>query len=115
MKDRRFYFLDLEFFGKDSAVKMILDYLLHPRNQFSFEEKVKALEWTEKKLGTSLDLVMNCAPFLAAKWATIVARRMTLEYRQQSMFDLKEYFERYLEIAVSRDVSEIQDKLLNSR
>jgi tRNA A-37 threonylcarbamoyl transferase component Bud32 len=115
MKDEKYYFLDLEYFGKDSAVKMILDYLLHPRNQFSFEDKVIALEWAEKELGISLDLVINCAPFFAAKWATIIARRMTLEYRQQSLSDLKIDFERCLEIAILKDVSEIQDKLLNSR
>jgi hypothetical protein len=112
LNDQKFYFLDLEFFGKDSAVKMVLDYLLHPRNKFSSEDKVIALEWSEKEFGIGLDLTINCAPFFAAKWATIIARRMTLDYGERNMSSLKRNFERYLEIARATDMKQLQDKIL---
>ena len=39
-----YYFLDLEFFGRDSAVKMFLDYILHPRNNASFRDRIETLD-----------------------------------------------------------------------
>jgi len=69
-------FLDLEFFGKDSAVKMMVDYLLHPKNSMTRELRSQTLEFGEDVFGIDLDLVINVTPFFAAKWATIVSRRL---------------------------------------
>jgi hypothetical protein len=110
--DEKYIFLDLEFFGKDSAVKMFLDYILHPKNNFSFEDKSLALEHAERQFGIERDLVICSAPFFAAKWATIIARRMTLDYGERNMSSLKRNFERYLEIARATDMKQLQDKIL---
>lgn len=95
---RAYYFIDLEFFGRDSAVKMVLDYVLHPRNQMSRQRKVEILRFVERHFEISSDNIFNSVPFFAAKWATIVARRMSLNYGKPSLDVLKETFVSYIEI-----------------
>ena len=111
-------FLDLEFFGKDSAVKMILDYLLHPKNSMSREIRCETLEFGEDVFGIDLDLVISVTPFFAAKWATIVSRRlnaMIQEIQEEERHKSIQDFQGYLDLAKMKDREQIHAKLLTLR
>lgn len=108
-------FLDLEFFGKDSAVKMILDYLLHPKNSMSREIRAQTLEFAETQFGIDFDLVTSVTPFFAAKWATIVSRRLNAITQEEDRHKPLQDFHGYLDLAKLEDKGEIHDKLLTLR
>lgn len=111
----KFYHIDLEFFGRDSAVKMFIDYLLHPQNEMSSQNRIQTIRFATKHFGLDLDLIVSAVPFFAAKWATIVARRMYLMYAQQDIKLLRKTFREYIEIASLNSNSEIYSKLKSSR
>jgi hypothetical protein len=108
-------FLDLEFFGKDSAVKMILDYLLHPKNSMSREMRCETLEFGEDVFGIDLDLVIRVTPFFAAKWATIVSRRLNAMIQEEDRHKSIQDFQGYLDLAKMKDKEQIHTKLLTLR
>jgi len=108
-------FLDLEFFGKDSAVKMIVDYLLHPRNCMPRELRSQTLEFGEDVFGIDLDLVINVTPFFAAKWATIVSRRLNAMTQEEERHKALQDFQGYLDLAKMKDREQIHAKLLTLR
>ena len=108
-------FLDLEFFGKDSAVKMILDYLLHPKNSMSREIRSQTLEFAETQFGIDLDLVISVTPFFAAKWATIVSRRLNAITQEGDRHKPLQDFNNYLDLAKLEDREQIHAKLLTLR
>jgi len=108
-------FLDLEFFGKDSAVKMIVDYLLHPRNFMTRELRSQTLEFGEDVFGIDLDLVINVTPFFAAKWATIVSRRLNTMTQEEERHKSLQDFQGYLDLAKMKDREQIHAKLLSLR
>jgi hypothetical protein len=109
----RYKFFDLEFFGKDSAVKMLLDFLLHPRNQFSPRNRVRFLKQVTETFDMHLETTLEVTPFIAAKWATIVFRRMSFDYGQGNELALKKNLARYLDIANMRSNEEIAKKLVS--
>lgn len=108
-------FLDLEFFGKDSAVKMIVDYLLHPRNCIPRELRSETLEFGEGVFGIDLDLVINVTPFFAAKWAAIVLRRLNAMTQEEERHKSLQDFQGYLDLAKMKDREQIHAKLLTLR
>jgi hypothetical protein len=108
-------FLDLEFFGKDSAVKMIVDYLLHPGNCMTRELRSQTLEFGEDVFGIDLDLVINVTPFFAAKWATIVLRRLNAMTEEEERHKSLQDFQGYLDLAKMKDREQIHAKLLTLR
>ena len=108
-------FLDLEFFGRDSAVKMILDYLLHPKNSMSSEIRSQTLEFAETQFGIDLDLVINVTPFFAAKWATIISRRLNAMAQEEDRHKPLQDFHSYLDLAKLKDREQIHAKLLSLR
>ena len=111
-KDGKFYFIDFEFFGKDSTAKLICDLYCHPRTAFNSRDLVSLVEnlqLTEKDLENILLLL----PAVALKWAYIVMRRAvdweTLNFIGfSSEFDQPfSYFE-YMENALShRDIKSV--------
>ncbi len=108
-------FLDLEFFGKDSAVKMIVDYLLHPRNFMTRELRSETLEFGEGVFGIDLDLLINVTPFFAAKWAAIVLRRLNAMTQEEERDKSLQDFQGYLDLAKMKDREQIHAKLLTLR
>ena len=108
-------FLDLEFFGKDSAVKMMVDYLLHPRNFMTRELRSQTLEFGEDVFGIDLDLVINVTPFFAAKWAAIVLRRLNAMTQEEERHKSLQDFQGYLDLARMKDREQIHAKLLKLR
>ena len=108
-------FLDLEFFGKDSAVKMIVDYLLHPRNCIPRELRSETLEFGEGVFGIDLDLLINVTPFFAAKWAAIVLRRLNAMTQEEERHKSLQDFQGYLDLAKMKDREQIHAKLLTLR
>lgn len=108
-------FLDLEFFGKDSAVKMMVDYLLHPKNFMTRELRSQTLEFGEDVFGIDLDLVINVTPFFAAKWATIVSRRLNAMTQEEERHKSLQDFQGYLDLAKMKDREQIHAKLLTLR
>lgn len=111
----KYYFIDFEFFGKDSAIKMFLDYLLHPRNKVSRQERLKNLRFAESYFHIDLDLILEVAPLVAAKWAAIVARRIMLDYTQNDLATLKSAFRRYVEIATLDSKDEVYAEITSAR
>jgi hypothetical protein len=108
-------FLDLEFFGKDSAVKMILDYLLHPKNSMSREIRSQTLDFAETQFGIDLNLVISVTPFFAAKWATIVSRRLNAIIKEVDRHKTLQDLHSYLDLAKLEDREQIHTKLLTLR
>ena len=108
-------FLDLEFFGKDSAVKMMVDYLLHPKNSMTRELRSQTLEFGEDVFGIDLDLAINVTPFFAAKWATIVSRRLNAMTQEEERHKSLQDFQGYLDLAKMKDREQIHAKLLTLR
>jgi len=108
-------FLDLEFFGKDSAVKMIVDYLLHPKNSMPKELRLQTLEFGEDVFGINLDLVISVTPFFAAKWATIVSRRLNAMTQEDESHKSLQDFQDCLDLANMKDREQIHAKLLTLR
>lgn len=115
LRDGNYVFMDLEFFGRDSAVKMFLDYLLHPRNNISKTNKIDNLKFAEQHFGIELDLAINTAPFFAAKWATIVARRLELNLAGYDIAKLKKSLWEFIEIASLESKSGIYAKIISGR
>lgn len=108
-------FLDFEFFGKDSAVKMIVDYLLHPKNSMSREMRSQTIEFGMAEFGIDLDLMVSVTPFFAAKWATIVLRRINAMAQEEEKYNSLQDFKGYLELAKMKDREQIHAKLLTLR
>jgi len=108
-------FLDLEFFGRDSAVKMILDYLLHPKNIMTREIRSQTIEFGKAEFGIDLDLIISVTPFLAAKWATIVLKRINAMALEEEKHKSLQDFRGYLDLAKLRDKEQIHAKLLTLR
>ena len=75
-------FLDLEFFGADSPVKLIADFLLHPRNKFP--KPLRDIFYDDLKKFFDIDdsAVIELLPLNALNWALIVLRR--LEFHKDS-------------------------------
>lgn len=111
----RYWFLDLEFFGRDSAVKMINDYLLHPKNVFSDKTFSRSIEVAENSFGINRELLLKSTPFFAAKWATIVAKRLKRDLPISAKLDVENRFNHYLELAQLSDVESISEKLIELR
>jgi len=111
----RYWFLDLEFFGRDSAVKMINDYLLHPKNVFSKKTLKRSIEMAENSFDINREVLFKSTPFFAAKWATIVARRLKKEIPNDAKFEIENRLNIYLEIASLSDLKSIYEKLIDLR
>jgi hypothetical protein len=69
-------FLDLEFFGSDSPVKVIGDFLLHPRNTFPGDLKLELLADLTSFYKIPQSAIEEYLPLSALKWALIVMRRI---------------------------------------
>ena len=69
-------FLDLEFFGSDSPVKVIGDFLLHPRNTFPGNLKLELLADLTSFYKIPQSAIEEYLPLAALKWALIVMRRI---------------------------------------
>jgi len=111
----RYWFLDLEFFGRDSAIKMINDYLLHPKNIFSKKTLKRSIEMAESSFDIKREMLFKSTPFFAAKWATIVARRLKNEIPNDAKFEIENKLNIYLEIASLSDLKSIYEKLIDLR
>jgi hypothetical protein len=112
---RKHWFIDLEFFGRDSAVKMIADYLLHPKNVFEEKMIIECTRIAEREFGVDTELLMKSVPFFAAKWATIVARRLTLTTPKKPNPIIAKRVSNYLQLAALTDITSIRKKLLDLR
>ena len=71
-------FLDLEFFGADSPVKLIADFLLHPQNTFS--RPLRSIFYKELKEFFNMDdsVILELLPLYALNWGLIVLRRLEI-------------------------------------
>jgi hypothetical protein len=70
------YFLDFEFFGADSKIKMLCDLFAHPKNIFSKDE---ILILARKLFVTDYEYncIIKILPDIAFKWALITSRRIS--------------------------------------
>ena len=70
-----YYFLDFEFFGKDSTIKLVSDLFCHPQgslNSSDLRRIISKLKFDETKRNQLIELI----PFISLKWALISARRI---------------------------------------
>ena len=111
----RYWFIDLEFFGRDSAVKMISDYLLHPKNVFTTKTLKRSTDVAENIFGINQELLLKSTPFFAAKWAIIVAKRLTRGAPSDVKLEMSNRVRNYLELASLSDMESISKKLINLR
>lgn len=109
----RYWFLDMEFFGEDSAVKMIADYLIHPRNELTQESVNFFIDIGCEEFGIDREMLLLSIPFFAAKWATIVARR--IKDSNAIKPEVKINLDKYLKLSSLRTSTSIHKEILNLR
>jgi len=74
-----FRFLDLEFFGADSPVKLIGDFLLHPKNIFPGYLSLQFHKELTQFFNVSESAIAEYLPLSALKWSLIIARKAVKE------------------------------------
>ena len=70
-----FNFIDFEFFGLDSINKLVGDFLLHPRNEFSKFESSRFIEDISQISQWDRSELVEVLPLLTLKWAVIAFGR----------------------------------------
>jgi len=103
------YFLDFEFFGADSKVKMIADIFSHPRTIFTKEEII-SLAFKLSLSDCEFKQLINIIPEIAIKWALITSRRLSgnILIDGNSVAQILEQIKDYLEYSqYLRGISEI--------
>jgi hypothetical protein len=73
------YFLDFEFFGTDSKVKMLCDLFAHPKTIFSKDE-IFILAHKLCVTDYEFNCILKILPEIAVKWALITSRRVSNEF-----------------------------------
>jgi hypothetical protein len=68
-------FIDFEFFGLDSINKLVGDFLLHPRNEFSEFEISRFIEAISQRSPWDPSELIEVLPLLTLKWAVIAFGR----------------------------------------
>lgn len=86
----QYYFLDFEFFGSDSKVKLFSDLFSHPMNIFSSSELQSLLELSDSK--NVYEEINFLLPGIALKWAYIAVRR-TLNSSGDTFIGFHDQFE----------------------
>ena len=69
-----FTFIDFEFFGKDSQIKVICDLYAHPKGVLSSKDLESLFNLLSLSNDES-DLILRCLPAIALKWSYIIFRR----------------------------------------
>jgi hypothetical protein len=70
------FFIDLEFFGKDSPYKLIGDFLLHPQNRFSQLDNAYFLDESMSIFDINRNHLKDYVGLLAVKWSLICIKRL---------------------------------------
>jgi thiamine kinase-like enzyme len=107
--DGKVYFLDFEFFGADSKIKMIADIFSHPQTIFAKEEIV-SLAIKLSLSDNEFQQLMNVIPRIAIKWALITSRRLSEQILidHGSVNQILEQIRNFLEYShYLREISEI--------
>jgi thiamine kinase-like enzyme len=99
-ENKNIVFIDFEYFGKDSAVKMICDFILHPRNEFSESVNRHILKRSSKIFGIDDDCLQQAIPFFAFKWCQIVLKKLSRLDSKHEIKAGKKLFYRYMNIAL---------------
>jgi len=111
----KYWFIDFEFFGQDSAVKMISDYILHPRNVFTDNSIKRCFKFASDTFGIDAKVFFDSIPFFAAKWATIVSKRFMSGTSSDLRVNAGRLINQYLELSSIADPELIVRKVVNSR
>jgi len=91
------FFIDLEFFGKDSPYKLIGDFLLHPQNRFSQIDNAYFLDEGMSIFDMNRNHLKDCVGLLAVKWSLICIKRLQNLSREELVgyyLDMAELFVR---------------------
>jgi thiamine kinase-like enzyme len=107
--DGKVYFLDFEFFGADSKVKMIADIFSHPQTIFTREE-ILGLANRLALSENEFQQLINIIPEIAVKWALITSRRLSEQILidQGTTNQILERIRNFLEYSdYLREISEI--------
>jgi len=83
-------FIDFEFFGQDSIDKMVGDFLLHPKNDFSNSSITHFIDNLTKNSNWDISTLAPLLPLLNLKWSLIVFKRLIKERLIQADFRLEE-------------------------
>jgi len=98
----QFFFIDFEFFGVDSTEKMLGDFLLHPRNEFSKQDIDYFLKSISNTIAWNRNDFKNILLMLTLKWVTISLDRVLRNQKSQGDVDLvslieQSYAQNYLD------------------
>ena len=72
---KKYVYIDLEFFGVDSAEKFLIDTLIHPQNDWTIDQKQFLLNYFYYIFGINQKFLDGLFPLLALKWYLIVLKR----------------------------------------
>lgn len=72
-------FIDFEFFGQDSIDKMVGDFLLHPKNDFSSSSISYFIDNLTKNSTWDISTLVPLLPLLSLKWSLIAFKRLIKE------------------------------------
>jgi hypothetical protein len=82
------FFIDLEFFGKDSPYKLIGDFLLHPQNRFSRIDNAYFLDEGMSIFDMNKNYLKDYVGLLAVKWSLICIKRLQNLSREGADFNV---------------------------
>lgn len=85
--ESKYIFIDFEFFGVDSVEKLVGDFILHPRNQFSESEISTFLDHAESEFGLKMAVLVQVLSILSLKWSLIALKREAFQFKE-SKFDI---------------------------
>lgn len=86
-----YFFIDFEYFGKDSTSKLIADLFLHPKGIFKATELLKFLDSFDEP-DLSMKTVKYLIPGLALKWMYIITQR-NIDWNQRTYMTSSNHFE----------------------
>lgn len=103
----KFTYLDFEYFGKDTGLKMLVDYTLHPKNRINQFILNKIIDVGKRHFEIEKGKFLNSIKFMSLKWATIVAKKFEIEESKNT----REMFLWYLNLSSIRNQTDIYDFL----
>jgi hypothetical protein len=98
----KLFFIDLEFFGVDSLVKICADLFCHPRTEFRAVDIVECLSHYDFFTASFVEQLLTLLPAISLKWSLIVARREMLDQDLINATATSAEFRRYFDYLFSR-------------
>lgn len=103
VQKNEYFFVDFEFFGIDSPQKLIVDFLLHPKNKFETKLNARFVRDLSQAFCLEPENLNKWVKVLSLKWATIMLRRLEIlgssDSESFNIAQIQQLFEQYMVLA----------------